>query len=150
LLGLYDQDMTKYNKEALSRLLCVDSFFKGVYKNGGKYADVNYMWFNRLGMLNVLKPITDELNEKDFNNQIDDEMLYRHFEVNEDGYVQVANAEYNMKDLPACKFELVMPVQQGRTEPRCDESRIRRLVKENGIVSLSQVYEGTYQYSYTV
>jgi len=148
LLGLYDEDMSKYNKEALSRLLCIDSFFKGVYKSGGKYAEVNYTWFNRLGMLDVLKPITDELNESDFTNQIDEEVLYRHFHIDEDGYIKVVNAARKMKDIPYCKFELVMPVQQGRTSPQCSEKRIRELVEEQDIVSLSQVYEGTYQYSY--
>jgi hypothetical protein len=149
LLGLYNQDMSKYSKEQLQRLLSVDSFYKGVYNKGGRYADVNYRWFERLGLLDVLKPVTDELCEQDFVDMIDDEMLYRHFEVNEDGYIQVADVECSgMRDLPTCKFELVMSVKQGRTDPQCSESKIRRLVKEKGIVSLSQIYDGRYQYSY--
>jgi hypothetical protein len=150
LLSLYNQDMSIYDDEQLKRLLCLDSAYKGIYSKGGTFADINYSWFEKLGLLNVLKPITDNLCEHDFNQMIDDEMLYRHFEVNDDGYIKVANVTCGeMSGLPNYKFELVMPVKQGRTEPDCSENNIRNLVKELGIVSLSQVYEGRYQYSYT-
>jgi hypothetical protein len=87
LIALYGKDMSRYNEDQLRRLICIDSWFTGVYKHGGRYADVNYTWFKRLGMHDVLRPITDKFEEKDFIEQIKKEKLNRKFEVNEEGQI---------------------------------------------------------------
>jgi hypothetical protein len=148
LIALYGQDMSEYDEEKLTILLCIDSWYKGVYNSGGYFSNVNYNWFERLGMSDYLRPITDKLTMEDFETLIDEEVLHRKFEMSRDGYVVVSYSNGDRTDLPDCKMELVTPLRQGRTEPRFSEEKLRQLIEDKNVVSLAQTFGDQYQYSY--
>jgi hypothetical protein len=148
LLSLYGEDISRYSKRKLKYLLSIDSMYKGVYNAKGAFADINYRWWRKLGMHDYLRPITDECTEDDFQQMIDDEALNVNFAVNDEGHIYVTNAKDWKFELPDCQFDLVRQVKQGRAE-NVSEHYMRQLTKKLNIVSLSQVYKDTYQYSYT-
>jgi hypothetical protein len=141
LLALYDYDFREASEQKLTTLLCIDSWYAGVYRAGGMYADINYTWFERLGLLDYLKPLTDAHDPDYFQAYIDEKKVSRKFHINEDGYI-TSHVRVETKRLPDCKFELVKPVKQSR----CSEyDFINRELKYKDVISGARVFKDTYQ-----
>jgi len=47
-------------------LMCIDSFYKGLFNKGGVYRDINLTWLDRLAMREVLKETIDTHDKRDY------------------------------------------------------------------------------------
>jgi hypothetical protein len=145
LVSLFEtkESMEKKSEESLITLLCVDAWFKGVYNKGGRYAQINYDWFEELGLYDYLKPLCEKYDDAFFENYIQKvKQLNRKFFVNKKGYLE--STLKKLEALPTEKFELVDPVKQDR----CSSYQMMKIKRERDVVSAAETFKDTYQYSY--
>lgn len=108
LLSLFNKDLSTVSETYLTALLCIDGWYIGYYNKGGKYKDINILWYENLGMKEYLLPILEQHDSQYF---ID---FIRQYQINEEIHISQDGELYcgAKITLPKFTFELVQPVQR--------------------------------------
>ena len=138
LCSLYNRDLSKYNENALTTILCVDGWYIGYYNKGGRYKDINVYWYKMLDMEKYLLPILESHDNQYFINFIKEHNLNAKIRMN-NNYLE--SQSQRMK-LPTDEFELVQPV----TRQNMSTYQLRSIYEKDpdSIITTAECFKDSY------
>lgn len=135
LCGLYG-GVQQMNETLRTVLLCVDGFYIGYYKDGGRWKDVNLYWLDKLGLTEYLLPILENHDRQYFKDFIKEYQLEEKVWIDADGYLHCAAL-----GVPGIKFELDTEIEKVFTDKR----QAMRMYKDGVPIFVSaSTYENSY------
>ncbi len=137
LCSLFKRDLSQYNEESLTALLCIDGWYIGYYNKGGKYKDINIYWYEMLEMDKYLLPILQAHDSQYFIDFTNEYRLNEPITIN-DNYLH-CNLDIG---LPTYEFELVQPVT--RENMYSSELRMLHNKNPNSIITAAECYKDRY------
>lgn len=137
LCSLFNRDLSKYNEESLTALLCIDGWYIGYYNKGGRYKDINIFWYQMLEMDKYLLPILQSHDNQYFIDFTKERGLNEPITI-KNNYLH-CNA--NIK-LPTYEFELVQPVKRENMYT----GELRTLYNNNpdAVITAAECYKDRY------
>lgn len=86
LCSLYG-GVDRMNETLRTVMLCVDGFYIGYYKDGGRWKDVNIWWLEKLGLKEYLLPILEAHDKQYFIDFIAKYQLQEKIFIDDEGYL---------------------------------------------------------------
>lgn len=137
IYALYDRDLDELDENALTALLCIDSWHYGYYNKGGTYRDINLRWYDALGMSENLLPILEQHDMSYFTDFIS------RFNLKESIRIKNGYLHWDVTPpLPVCQFELVQSVKKQFTSKLLAQSIYNK--EPNSILVSAETYKDEY------